>query len=114
MKFGPRLTRFLNRHGLHTQAQITKMEQTRCILERRLEPLTIYALESPRRDHEVALEWKSGKYGGRQVLYMRDLRGIGRAARSDFDLVWKNVPKDSPAYQDWERRQGEDRLVFTD
>ncbi len=114
MKFGPRMTAFLNRHGLYTQPQVTRMEQDRCVLERRIEPLVNYAIESPRKDYEVALEWDSGRYGGHQVLYMRDLRSIGRAARSDFDLAWKNVPKNSPAYQDWERRQGEERLALTD
>lgn len=112
MKFGPRLTAFLNRHGLYTKAQVTRMEQSRSVLERQIEPLITYALESPRRDYEVALTWESGHYGGKSHLLMRDLRQIGRAARPDFDLVWKNVPKDSPAYQDWARRQEENgRLV---
>lgn len=111
MKFGPRITAFLNRHGLYTQAQVTRMEQDRSVLERQIEPLVAYALESPRKDHEVALAWESGRYGGKTSLLMRDLRHIGRAARKDFDLAWKNVPKDSPAYQAWLRRQEEDRLV---
>ena len=101
--------RFLNRLGLYTAAQVEVKDKALLTLRAAVDPMVQFAIESPQPDYEIAVRWESRHFGCQSEILVRDIRNMARVACPDYEFRRLRIPETSPAYQDWLRRQEEDR-----